>query len=493
MQIIFLKRISIVLLIPLFHFTKANIFLIPKEKASNFQILRRPVFEFCIKPFWWMNDYMYYIKQLNALETYNDAWYQFPEKLRESGGFKPSTKLRTCFDREPKIKNLNWAYKSIYIYRKTFEQVLLNPEHDQYGFCSLHEICKSYKLENIPINNELLTIYWAYYRCYRNTEPYFNCPNPCNRNPCDKVKNSNKICDAFYDPNIKLKLEPPAAPLRGILQRNFKCGCERGYVWDSKNIQCQEVPADCRNQDCHNQGICVITNNKTECKCHAAFFGEKCEHRRNRCKDLDASVKLNCGDFQCARDETSPLGYKCRCDLKKGFMPANDVYDPRCIDLNECTTYASICLNGAKCFNTKGSFLCLCRQNYIGLRCETKQTSENAQWTNWGPYSECSSPCSHGHKIKYRRCTVPYSCSGTDSDIVSCDNSRKCPDDEDIVQNDFIEYKIPNMTSIRAGIDNASYYIYIQEAQKSEACSLLIVGSVLGRLSCVLFFQFLVL
>ncbi|KAJ1346639.1 hypothetical protein KIN20_001510 [Parelaphostrongylus tenuis] len=79
-----------------------------------------------------------------------------------------------------------------------------------------------------------------------------------------------------------------------------------------------------------------------------------------RCRPVDPSYRCEClPGYQAARDESSPLGWKCQ-------------------DLNECERGDHTCDQNAVCTNTDGSFTCECRPGYEGdgHRCTNQQVIE---------------------------------------------------------------------------------------------------------------------
>jgi hypothetical protein len=356
------------------------------------------------------NTYNYRVRELKDLKLYNDSWYHLPKNYI----FFPTKGLTRCLNKDPGSTG-----------------------------CTLHDICLSFyergvygkydtrvdELGDEEKGSEIISMHWNYYRCLRNLDTYYTCPNLCNNNPCVHISNSDGNCVSFFDRKHPIKLDYRAQAFRMIFQQNFTCRCNEGFKWNFDTQACDRK-AGHKTCSCNNHGGECDENGK--CICKPAWSGEKCEIPINPCNNYPKTDK--CGvDHICSRDVRSETGYNCGCDkTEKKYIYAKvssdgkRIIDPRCIDLNECQThYKDKCINGGKCKNNNGSYYCDCPEDFEGENCELRKYVYLIQWFNWGPWSECSSPCFKGHKIQTRRCTMTNMCHGKDTRINSCDNSNK--------------------------------------------------------------------
>ena len=280
---------------------------------------------------WSTSNFHLYTKDFRYLsDPYKEAWFNLPKVLQDNYAFHPSSLLYECL-RLDKPESHLWS------------------NYD----CSMLWICISFYLEGGHLTNDLLTVYWYYYLCYKHIDTYYTCPNPCNSNPCTSQ------CESYYDPNIELKLTYNAEPFRHMLQMNYRCKCEKDFYWNKTSKTCEQSKNKKCKINCANEGTCV--NNR--CICPPAFTGEMCEKVMNPCYSVDNRdiVAENCGDLNyCSRDPRSVYGYHCNCGARPGyrFLDKSDgKYDPRCIDIDECKThYKDRCLNGGTCINAEVHF-----------------------------------------------------------------------------------------------------------------------------------------
>ena len=405
---------------------------------------KKPEYRFCENPFnFYFYRYWYVVTDLNGLKSYPDAWYQLPKKLQDDYSFNPPARLRECFSKTP----------------------------DEHSDCELTDICWALHDEFKGVmNSELVTMYWRYYNCYQNKDTFYNCPSPCNKipNPCANVINSRGHCSAYYDPNIQVKLSHKAEPIRRIFQLHFKCDCIEDFFWNNKKRMCVDK-GNC-NIKCYNKGTCVKINNESKCLCHPAFKGPNCLDKINPCEEIENNVFINsvCGGTdpkKCRRSEKEETGFDCNCEMRQGYMKGPGL---ACKKIEYCPEYKQFCYNGATCVELNGSsyergFKCKCRSNYEGRYCERAINNEIIKWNSFGPWSECSSPCSKGHRISTRECTVPYMCPGSESRIESCDNSYSCG----YKRHHQIYFEINNETNMKRLLDNISYYQYLDDISNS--------------------------
>uniref|UniRef100_A0A7E4VPA2 Neurogenic locus Notch protein n=1 Tax=Panagrellus redivivus TaxID=6233 RepID=A0A7E4VPA2_PANRE len=166
------------------------------------------------------------------------------------------------------------------------------------------------------------------------------------------------------------------------------CHCPPGFT----GAQCQ-YPA-CRDNPCHNGGICQkVTNNEFICHCPLGFYGYRCEFEEEKtaCSDnpcvnglcrLDATIDNAVCD--CFYNFTGPkCDQETKCDWTTcsghGICSMKDG-EPHCqcdlgwegdrcqTDIDECALFSKPCITGT-CQNTPGSYVCNCPSNRIGPRC----------------------------------------------------------------------------------------------------------------------------
>ena len=345
--------------------------------------------------------YRYKIRELKDLKIYNDSWYKNPI----GHSLVPTNGILKCLNKNPGSDN-----------------------------CQLHDVCLSfyerektmsrkYELGGYDHASEIISIYWNYYHCYKHLETYYTCPNPCNKNPCNDIAKATRHCSSFFDRKHQMKLDYRASAFRSILQLNFTCRCEHGHKWNSEKQTCDEKQpgknCSCnRNQDCEGD----------TCICKPLWTGTNCDKSINPCLNAEFN---GCGqDHKCQRDLNSITGYNCGCEKMGKYRAAQiengQIIDPRCVDIDECQThYNDKCLNGGKCKNINGSYVCDCKKDFEGESCEKQKYIYRYKWLDWGPWEDCSSPCFKGHRLRKRKCTISNMCPGKDSQTNSCDNSKR--------------------------------------------------------------------
>ncbi|XP_031558491.1 latent-transforming growth factor beta-binding protein 4-like, partial [Actinia tenebrosa] len=129
-------------------------------------------------------------------------------------------------------------------------------------------------------------------------------------------------------------------------------GCKPGY--EENNGVCQDVN-ECKKNPCSKGAACVNTAGSFKCHCQKGYlFNSKTQN----CQDVDecSSTKRHCHfDAVC---ENTPGSYSCKC--KKGF----DGDGFSCADTNECYNGDYKCPQNSACSNTLGSYKCTCKMGF---------------------------------------------------------------------------------------------------------------------------------
>ncbi len=97
------------------------------------------------------------------------------------------------------------------------------------------------------------------------------------------------------------------------------------------------------------------------------------------------------------------------------------------VHIDECASHP--CVHG-HCVDQINKFSCQCSFGHKGVLCDqvlsdgTNVAEMFGEWSDWGPFSNCSRPCDHGFKVRQRVCNnMP--CSGDGSEIREC-NAFNC-------------------------------------------------------------------
>ncbi|XP_029638725.1 cadherin EGF LAG seven-pass G-type receptor 1 isoform X1 [Octopus sinensis] len=221
----------------------------------------------------------------------------------------------------------------------------------------------------------------------------------------------------------------------------YSCDCKKGFT----GYNCSTNLNDCTVNSCQNGGTCIDRINGYACKCPFNFWGKKCQHKRYPC------------DHKPCKNGGVCVSYKASfyCECKQGFTgkTCSDLLDPcnpqpcqnngKCVyepvkgDLkcvcppgilgtlcelrNEC--FSSPCLNGARCLEQLGKYVCKCAPGFYGKHCQTKKTT-------------CiPNPCTHGGRciqltnIFQCQCTKNY--DGQTCSHFKYTDTLHCPEEVD--------------------------------------------------------------
>lgn len=199
------------------------------------------------------------------------------------------------------------------------------------------------------------------------------------------------------------------------LRGNIQCHCPPTFTGKFCETEISVHPL-CQTQGeiCLHNGTCKVSPaGKIECDCIEGFVGSRCEiDAENDC------VSSPCQNGICI-DEIG--GFRCDCNGTgfSGTLCQND--------RDECLI-GNPCLNSGECFNTYGSYICVCPKMFGGSNCELQLLDG------------CSSqPCGYGATCVYRssgniECICPPGASGQFCENKSSESCLgECPEDTECI------------------------------------------------------------
>ncbi|XP_072104420.1 adhesion G protein-coupled receptor E3-like isoform X3 [Mobula birostris] len=166
--------------------------------------------------------------------------------------------------------------------------------------------------------------------------------------------------------------------------------CAHGYTLH-ENGTCVDED-ECLAITCGPFEVCKNTEGSFHCNCNEGFDVISNQKLNNEtvtfCIDKDECLSNPCGDNAVCHNTNG--SFYCVCD--KGFYAESgdhvftDPSQSSCKDYNECYTSPMICGKHASCYNTKGSFYCLCQTGFI-------QPSGERNFTGYGSRCEDVDEC----------------------------------------------------------------------------------------------------
>ncbi|XP_071998608.1 uncharacterized protein [Engystomops pustulosus] len=137
---------------------------------------------------------------------------------------------------------------------------------------------------------------------------------------------------------------------------SYACSCFPGYT----GAQCTEDINECLSNPCRNGATCNNLVNSFSCSCVPGFTGRFCETNINDC------TSTSCGHGGICIDSIN--AFSCMCPPNWGGLTCTT-------DVDECATGRSRCSPDATCTNTLGSYICTCRNGFIGdgFTCKEKR------------------------------------------------------------------------------------------------------------------------
>jgi hypothetical protein len=135
-------------------------------------------------------------------------------------------------------------------------------------------------------------------------------------------------------------------------QLSYQCVCDYGWV----NKHCDFDYNECYtgNHDCHPEGKCVNTPGGYYCRCVSGHTGDG-----YTCTDLDDCDPDPCDPEHGTCEDGGANKYICHCDPGFAGMGCEQ-------DEVECMIGTHECHANADCFNTYGSYICVCKDEFYG-------------------------------------------------------------------------------------------------------------------------------
>ncbi|KAI4472028.1 egf-like domain-containing protein [Holotrichia oblita] len=171
---------------------------------------------------------------------------------------------------------------------------------------------------------------------------------------CSELEEGKEHCYSFYvdyedeiEKWFNLQAEHPD-PYKYLCIDKLKFCCPEFFYGPPNCQPCPGFP----NRVCSNKGNCT---EKGKCRCEEGFTGKNCES----CSKKYFESFRNETDFTCTVCPKSCEGTctKLGCDKCAIGWIKNDEH--QCVDIDECSSLNTPCIDSEFCVNTEGSYECL--------------------------------------------------------------------------------------------------------------------------------------
>ncbi|XP_029962393.1 fibrillin-1 [Salarias fasciatus] len=270
---------------------------------------------------------------------------------------------------------------------------------------------------------------------------------------------------------------------------SFSCVCPFGM--EGNGFDCRDVN-ECEGNstlpnNCSAQAVCLNTKASYLCQCQ-----DGCQGDGYVCDDVDecqlatcwngyqSNGTTGCEDInECLDNATCPDhskcfntngSYYCLCDT--GFFRNNDT----CVDVDECSDkpLGELCTNGT-CLNSLGSYYCECNKGFWSNETECVDVDECSDSLNSSvcqPNSTCINipgsyrcPCNEGFTVNGTQCQDVDECR--DPDDTPCPDNSFCNN----TVGSFLCVCSPGYRRIGAGCDDIDECQYNTTCRSDQVCT----------------------